>query len=291
MDSLSVDVGGPIHYADWGGSGPPMVLVHGLGGSLSNWMAAAPSLARSHRVFALDLPGFGRTPPAGRSLSVEAQAATVGSFADRVAGSAPCVLVGNSMGGMISLILAARRPALVSRLVLVGSVLPWAPHVGDPVVTAMFLAYATPGLGPLALRSRRRMSPRRYVREFLSLCGVDISHLSPDVVDAMIDIVEYRRTTGWAEAAFLEAARSIMRWTVRPARHKALLAEVRCPTLVVHGTRDRLVSVKLARAAAKLYPRWDVEILEGVGHVPQLQVPERFAALVTSWLSRETRAA
>src|SRR5262245_36769441 len=67
LDSRVADVGGPVHFIDFGGSGPPMVLVHGLGGSAVNWLAVGPALAQRARVVALDLPGFGRTPPAGRS--------------------------------------------------------------------------------------------------------------------------------------------------------------------------------------------------------------------------------
>ena len=285
MRNLTIDLDGPVHYADWGGDGPPAVLVHGLGGSLTNWMAIAPGLTRSARVLALDLPGFGRTPPAGRSVSVEAQIATVGRFVDRVAGG-PCTLFGNSMGGMISLGLAAQQPAKVSRLVLVNPALPVVPGVSfDPIVTLTLLAYMTPVLGPLMMRSRRGWSARRYLDATLTICGVDSTSLAPSIIEAMVELVEYRRTTDWADRAFLAAARSVGDWTALHAgRYRSLLRDVRCPTLLVHGTRDRLVPLGFALAAARLCPRWKTEIMEGVGHVPPLQVPDRFLDVVTRWL-------
>ncbi len=59
----TADLNGPVKYVDFGGKGPPMVLVHGLGGSSVNWFAVGGGLARDHHVYAIDLPGFGRSPP------------------------------------------------------------------------------------------------------------------------------------------------------------------------------------------------------------------------------------
>ncbi len=287
VQSATVDLGGPVHYADWGGDGPPLVLVHGLGGSLTNWMAVGPSLARTHRVLALDLPGFGRTPPAGRSVAVVAQVSTVARFIERFGGGR-CAVAGNSMGGMISLALAARRPALVSRLILVNPALPTALGVAmDPLVTMTLLAYMLPGLGRLVMRTRRGWTPRRFIDATLTVCGVDTNRMAPEILAAMIDLVQFRRSTDWADASFLAAARSVGEWTaLRPGRYRAVLREVGCPTLLIHGTKDRLVPVGLAHAASRLCPGWDTEILEGVGHVPQLQVPERFVEVVNRWLAR-----
>src|SRR5437588_6657111 len=98
--SRIVDLDGPVHIADFGGEGPSVVLVHGLGGSHVNWLAAGPLLARVARVVAIDLVAFGRTPPKGRSASVVANAELLARFIkSEMGGSA--VVVGNSMGGMI----------------------------------------------------------------------------------------------------------------------------------------------------------------------------------------------
>jgi pimeloyl-ACP methyl ester carboxylesterase len=282
---ITTDINGPLDYTDTGGDGPPLVCVHGLGGSLLNWMPVVPGLSRSHRVLAVDLPGFGRSPPGGRRITVESQVTTVIRFIEKVAGGR-CTLIGNSMGGLISLTVAAERPALVERLVLVNPALPRAPGVPvDPKVTLMLLAYMTPGVGTLVLRSRQGWTPHREIKEILGLCGVNVDELAPGVLDAMIELVVYRRTQAWAQPAFLEAARSVGKWMLlHPGRFRVLARSIRCPTLLIHGTKDRLVPVGFARAAAKMCPEWDTEILDGIGHVPQLQVPDRFVEIVGRFL-------
>src|SRR5207244_1345774 len=96
----------PVHSIDHGGSGPILVLVHGLGGAAINWMTAGPILAERARVVAVDLAGFGRTPSLGRPTTVEANAELLVGFVSRVF-AGPVILVGNSMGGMVSMIAAA----------------------------------------------------------------------------------------------------------------------------------------------------------------------------------------
>src|SRR5438045_1242489 len=109
MQSRFADLGGKTHYVDFGGEGPPIVLVHGLGGSHANWLGIAPRLARHGHVYALDLAGFGRTPPEGRGSEVPANRALLDAFLERVV-QAPALLVGNSMGGLISIFEAAHAP-------------------------------------------------------------------------------------------------------------------------------------------------------------------------------------
>src|SRR5438876_959824 len=123
MLSRTLDLDGPVHVADFGGAGPTMVLVHGLGGSHANWLAVGPALAAHARVLAPDLPGFGRTPLAGRSAHVHAGVALVDSLLDTVA-DGPAILVGNSMGGLIAMMQAAACPEKVAGLVLVGPAQP-----------------------------------------------------------------------------------------------------------------------------------------------------------------------
>jgi len=91
MQSLTVDLDGPYHYADHGGDGPPMVLLHGIGGSHLNWMSVAPTLAQSFHVYALDMIGFGFTPNGRRDSKLPTQARYVDRFIGEVAG-APAVV-------------------------------------------------------------------------------------------------------------------------------------------------------------------------------------------------------
>src|SRR5437868_11009566 len=171
MRSRTLDVDGPIHLADFGGTGPTMVLVHGLGGSHANWLAVGAGLAAHARVLAPDLPGFGRTPLAGRSARVRANVELLDRLLDAVDGR-PAVLVGNSMGGLIAMMEAARRPERVAGLVLVAPAQPRTADAPlDRLVAARFASYALPLVGELAVRQRAaRLGPRGLVLDFLATC-------------------------------------------------------------------------------------------------------------------------
>ncbi len=284
--SRTVDLGGAVHYVDFGGraEGPAIVLVHGLGGSHLNWDLFAPLLTPTGRVWALDLPGFGRSEPTGRTASVPANVAVLQRFLAEVVGE-PAVLVGNSMGGMISILAAGERPSSVSGLVLLDPAVPGPRRALDPLVAAMFALYAVPFVGERFLSWRRtRQSARVRVREMLHLCGVDPDDLPPEVIDRSVTLLEERQDLEGMDKAFLAAARSLLRLLVDPRRYRRAMASLRAPVLLVHGDRDRLVPVAAARDIARRHPGWRYLEMAGVGHVPQLQVPERLATDVLDWL-------
>ena len=280
----TVDLGGPVSYADFGGEGPPMVLVHGLGGSSVNWLAVGHELARDHHVYALDLPGFGRTPPSGREPTIRGYRRLVSRFIDKVAGG-PAVLVGNSMGGLISLALAAKRPKLVSSLVLVGAALPRPPGgPQDPRVLLTFVLYMVPGAGELFLRRRKaRLSPEQESDELLTLCTVDMHRIPRDVLLAHYQLSRERRAMPWANETFLTAARSLTPRVLFPRKAQRWLQAVRAPTLLIHGTKDRLVPLSASREACRIRSDFRLEVFDDVGHVPQMEVPERFVAAMRSF--------
>ena len=286
MRSRTVDLGGPVHFADFGGSGPTMVLVHGLGGSHLNWLAVGPALAARARVLAPDLAGFGRTPLAGRSAHVRANAPLLDRFIDPVA-EGPATLIGNSMGGLLAMMEAERQPEKVTRLVLVGAAQPRPPGTRfDPVVALTFAAYAVPGLGERFMRWRAaRRGPEGLVRDTLQLVCADPGRVPAEVVAAHVALARDRMDRmPWGNQAFLEAARSIVFTLARRREVHAMIGRIAAPALLVQGTRDRLVSLAASRATAALRPDWTLAVLEGIGHVPQLEAPERFVATVTGWL-------
>ena len=286
MRSRTVDLGGPVHFADFGGSGPTMVLVHGLGGSHLNWLAVGPALAARARVLAPDLAGFGRTPLAGRSAHVRANAQLLDRFIDVVA-EGPAILIGNSMGGLLAMMEAERQPEKVTRLVLVGAAQPRPPGTRfDPVVALTFAAYAVPGLGERFMRWRAaRRGPEGLVRDTLQLVCADPGRVPAEVVAAHVALARDRMDRmPWGNQAFLEAARSIVFTLARRREVHAMIGRIAAPALLVQGTRDRLVSLAASRATAALRPDWTLAVLEGIGHVPQLEAPERFVATVTGWL-------
>ena len=290
MLSRTLDVGGPVHLAEFGGTGPTMVLVHGLGGSHANWLAVGPGLAAHARVFAPDLPGFGRTPLAGRSAHVRASVEFLDRFLDTI-GDGPAVLVGNSMGGLIAMMEAAERPEKVAGLVLVAPAQPRPRRsLVDPVVALTFGAYAFPGVGERFLRWRAAwLGPERLVRQTLRLCCADPARVPAEVVAAHVSLARERERMSWAQPAFLEAARSILAVLSRSREVRAMIQRITAPTLLVQGTEDRLVPLAASRALAELRPDWRLAVFEGIGHVPQLEGPERFVATVAGWLEDAVR--
>jgi pimeloyl-ACP methyl ester carboxylesterase len=292
MRARTVDLGGPFHYVDYGGEGPPLVLVHGLGGSHLNWMAAGPALAAGARVFAPDLAGFGRTPPAGRRPDVHTNRRLLDRFLAEVV-RAPAVLVGNSMGGLISLMEAAAAPERVAGLVLVSPAQPRAPGaLPDLEIAAYFALYSIPVLGERFINwNNARLGPERLVEGTFRRCGVDPARVGPEILAAHVALAAERaREMPWANEAFLAAARSML-GALRPREFWPMAGRVRAPTLLLQGTRDRLVPREASRELARRRPDFAHEELEGLGHIPQLEDPARFLAAVSRWREGAGRGA
>ena len=179
VESTLLDIDGPIYVADFGGDGPVMLLVHGLGGSHLNWMSVAPRFADRHRVYALDLPGFGRSPLAGRRSTIAANVDLLTRAITRLSRDR-IVLMGNSMGGLLSIGAAARHPSLVDALVLVDPAVP-APGGEFPPrldrVSRTFIATAfMPRWGARRLsRAVAALGPESLVRETMRLVSADSS--------------------------------------------------------------------------------------------------------------------
>ncbi|PZS20921.1 MAG: alpha/beta hydrolase [Pseudonocardiales bacterium] len=282
------DLDGPVHWVDFGGpaGGTPIVLVHGLGGSHLNWVRVASALAERGRVLALDLPGFGLTTAGRRAVTVQANAVLLDRFVREIAG-APAVLIGNSMGGMVSLIEADAHPDSVAGLVLIDPSLPVPRQLPDMQIASQFLIYAVPYFGERYMAfSRGRMTDRQLVHRVIDLCFADPSKASGELVDAATALAGHRRTMPPQEAQFLQAARSLMFVLARPQRYQALMRRIDRPVLLVHGDRDRLVPVSAAHAALAANPRWEGAILAGTGHTPQLESPQAVLEKVTPWLER-----
>jgi len=293
--SRTVDLGGAVHYVDFGGpdGAPTVVLVHGLGGSHLNWDLLAPLLRPHARVLALDLPGFGRSEPGDRRTTVHDNVKVLDRFLREVAGT-PVVLIGNSMGGMISILQTAASPETVTGLVLLDAAVPGPRRALDPLVAVVFAVYAIPMVGERFLWMRRKRStPLRQVRDMLRLCGVDPDELPPHTIDRSITLIEQREDVPGMDKAFLSAARSLLRLLVDPRRYRRAMASIEVPVLMVQGDQDRLVPVAAARDIAGRHPDWEYLELPGVGHVPQLQVPGELATKLIAWLeaTAEARAA
>jgi pimeloyl-ACP methyl ester carboxylesterase len=282
---------GPVHWIEFGPGGleapatPPLVFVHGLGGSHLNWCQVGPPLAEGRRAVALDLHGFGLSPGSPRQATVQANTRLVDRFSREVTGT-PVILVGNSMGGLISVLQTAAAPGAVAGLVLIDPALPVPRQKPDWPVTGRFLLFALPGLGELVVRALSRRSPEVAVRQQIELCFADPSRADPAVVAAAIALARRRQDTPSRDESLLAAARSLLRVLGRSRRYWAMMAGIDVPVLLIGGDADRLVPVASMRRAAARNPRWETTILAGVGHTPQLEAPEAVAEAIQDWLGR-----
>jgi pimeloyl-ACP methyl ester carboxylesterase len=279
-----------VHYVDYGGpdDGPLLLLVHGLGGSLLNWAAIAPTLAETCRVVAIDLVGFGRTQPLGRSPHIDTNRDLLARFVDEVIGH-PVILVGNSMGGLLSLLLADLRPDLVSGFVLVDPAVPVGPTARpDPLVTLMFGAYAVPALARVLMSRRRSLfSAESQAMAVLRLCCVDTRRVPGHVLRQHLELAREREDYPDVDAELIVAGRSLVLVLARRRWLDALMGRISKPVLLLHGAKDRLVPIAAARRVARANPTWRFEVAEDVGHVPQLEVPEWTVDQILDWLADE----
>jgi pimeloyl-ACP methyl ester carboxylesterase len=273
------DIGGPVHYLDFGGpaGGPVIIGVHGLG---------------SCRLLAPDLAGHGLTRAGRRGTGVAANRVLLHKFMASVA-PGPAILMGNSMGGMISLLEASAAPAAVTGLILVDPALPAVFARPDPLASAMFALYLTPGLGRAVMARRRRLTAEQFVASVLGLCCVDPSRVPADVVARHLKLADQRFTFASAEREFATALRSVVATVGYPGRraYRRQIGSITRPVLLIHGTGDRLVPIAVARAAARANPSWSLAEIAGVGHVPQLEAPAETARLITEWLGTAGRGA
>ncbi|MDQ3156473.1 MAG: alpha/beta hydrolase [Actinomycetota bacterium] len=282
------DLDGPVHWIDFGGpaDATPVVFVHGLGGSHLNWALIGQTLAEGRRAVALDLRGFGFTQGTRQTTTVHANGRLLERFLCEVIGT-PVVLVGNSMGGMVSVLHTHAAPDTVAGLVLVDPALPVPKRLPDPGVAATFLVYAVPGVGEYSMRAMQaRLSPAEVVDRIVSLCFADPTRANPRMLAAGADLVEARRPIARKEESFLGAARSLMRVLVKPDRYVEKLHGIDKPVLLIHGEEDRLVPIAAARRAAAANPAWETAFLPGVGHTPQLEVPTQTSDIIAEWLAR-----
>lgn len=254
------------------GSGDPVILLHGIGGFLEYWDANIEALAHGQQVYALDMPGFGRStkPPASYTLAFLAQ--DVQAFAqalqlERVS------LVGVSLGGGVALQFARMFPESLHKLVLVDSA-----GLGRRIGASLRLA-TLPILGELATRPSRAGTARAY-----RAVVADPSCLS----DAWLDTAYQMSLESGAQRTFLSALRaSATVLGVKSSAYGPIVHGLPCitaPTLVVWGKQDPLIPVAYAQVAAQGLPHAQVHLFDHCGHLPQLEYVDAFNELVRAFL-------
>lgn len=284
MEARWADIDGPVFYQEWPGvPSRTFVLLHGLGGNHANWSTVAGGLSRYGRVLVPDLVGSGLTPRAGRSSSVTANTRLVGRFVREIAGS-PVVLCGNSLGGSIALLEAACEPDWVLGAALNGAALP-PPHgeLVAPVVYFGTALYTLPVVGgALGWLRVKALPPDTLIRLGFRIVIGDPAAVPEAVVEEHVRLARVANADADSVPAFVETTASILSLMQRPDIARRYLRSVRCPVLLMHGDRDRVVPMRPTLAAAP--DGWDRRVFPGLGHVFQLEAPEVWLETVTGWI-------
>lgn len=264
----------------------PVLCVHGMSGAATNWTDFMAELTPDFPCAAVDLPGSGLSPPprTPAGYSIQALAGTVARLIEAL-GDGPVHLVGNSMGGAVSIRVAAGRPDLVRTLTLVSPVLP------DRRVRRELLQFPVAGLpvfGDRVMRRMQRIPPQNRVAGVVATCYYDPGAVHPDRF--ALEVAELKRMDGlgYAHMTLSRAARTIVAETLRPRRYSLWQAAERIfvPTLVLFGSHDRLVNPRLAGPAARAFPNATVLVLPRTGHVAQMEHPAVVAARFREMVER-----
>ena len=271
-----------------GPDGTPAVYVHGLGGSSMNWTDLAGLLAPRAGGTAIDLPGFGRSRPSTSfDFSPDAHADALLCFL--AGGNSPVHLLGNSLGGAIALNVAARRPELVRTLTLVSPAMPdLRPDPRRVSDVRLALALIPGRIGARARAGLAAMAPRTRAEQVVRVCFGDPSRVPEHRLAEAAEEIVLRNGLAWAREAGERSAKAMVTSWWWGASAWATAQRVHAPTLVVWGDRDRLVSPRLAVRTVAAIPRARLLMLEGIGHVAQIEVPDTVARAVAALWDGET---
>ncbi len=264
------------------GDGEPAVLIHGLGGRATNWtdlMHALPLHA-----YAIDLPGFGHSDPTADPPTMADFVEAVESFIEQHVGGQPVHLFGNSLGGVVTVELAARRPDLVRTVTLVSPALPayrlTRTNYAVPVV-------ALPRIGDRLFARWQRGTVEQRVAGTLAVNFADPEQVHPVRIEELLEETRRRDGDDHAASTYLGAARALMLSYLRPraANPWHRLRDISAPLLVIYGRRDQLVDPLAAHRITRERPGAIVAVIMGTAHVSQIEQPLEVARLWRSNLA------
>lgn len=255
---------------------PPALFVHGLGGSSQNWSALMPLLTDVVAPEAVDLPGFGDSPPPDDgNYSVTGHARAVIRLLDS-GDRGPVHLFGNSLGGAVATRVAAVRPDLVRTLTLISPALPEWRVQRSAAPTALL---AVPGVAPLFARLTKDWTAEQRTRGVMALCYGDPARVSDEGFRNAVAEMERRLELPYFWDAMARSARGVVDAYTLGGQHGLWrqAERVLAPTQLVYGGRDRLVSYRMARRASAAFRDARLLTLPDAGHVAMMEYPEAVA--------------
>ncbi len=261
--------GSAVNYVEVG-EGEPILFVHGISGCWQNWLENLPHFGRGHRAIALDLPGFGTSPMPSWPIDMPAYGRLLHDFCEKL-GLERVTLVGNSMGGFIAVEAVTATPGRFDRLVLVsaaGIINTW-----NPEQRATATAFAWKQLGGTVSDLGRWIVSHRRAREIA--WRPFVRYPSRLQADLLLEQMRGGRCPGFGEALHAAIHHDI----------RERLGEITQPTMLVWGQSDRVIPMAAALSYHRRIPHSRLEIFERTGHLPQLERPDRFNAVLDDFLA------
>lgn len=252
------------------GSGPPLVLVHGLLGHSFSWRHAMPVFARNFTVYAVDLLGAGYSDRPVIDQTLRANAERLLRFLDEI-GARSCILLGSSRGGGVVMRAAALAPERVERMILVSPINPWSPH----------------GKRIARLLSHRRVAPMflRLAPHSEILYPLVLNRLYGDAARVHPGTLEGYAAPYKLPGSFEHEIRILSTWNQDLEELQFVLPRIsHIPTLLLWGNRDAAVSPASAEPLRKNFTHCQFVMMDGVGHIPYEEVPDEFNRVVNEFL-------
>ena len=258
------------------GEGAPLLLLHGVGDSAYSWQRVIPTLARTHRIYAPSLPGFGMSSKQVSDYSPEFFTSFVTAFLDELA-LREVAIVGNSLGGLVATRFALAYPKRVSALVLIDSA-----GMGRHLTFAMRLL-TLPGMDKLvSVLGQTKLGAKLWSLSVTSLLFANPTQAPRDWFDRLNRMA---RDPGYLKAT-VEAVKGGN--TLAGQRDREIMLEqlprLTMPTLLIWGECDRIVPAHQARQASARLTRGQLVLLPNCGHVPQLEQPNRVEEVLSQFL-------
>lgn len=265
-----------------------VVYVHGLGGSRTNWTDLMGLLRDEALGQAVDLPGYGESPPPDNGdFTVSGFAWNVAHFIEH-GGDTPVDLVGNSLGGAIATRIAALRPDLVRTLTLISPALP---NLKLTTGTTPIALLGLPAVGSVLTKAYSRTPLEERVRRVFRSCYGEPDAMSDEALAAAVEEARRYEEHPYAADVIMMTARGLVAeyLTPGPSALWRQAAEVSAPTLLVYGRRDRLVDPRKATKAWRTFPDARLLTLPTAGHVAMMEYPDVVASGIRQFWRSHSR--